>query len=386
MITLNEIEKEEITQSFQILNAGDAHRVSKIYIAVVGHGTVGGALIDQIVTQRKEILIREGLDIIVFAIANSKQLLIAEGGVGRTWRSEVARSNTSHDAVGEIIKYAHCAGLNHLIFVDNTSSSAITKRYGELVRAGFDLVSSNKISNVQPYKGYKLLRRELELHHKSYRYETNVGAGLPLIDYLKLLHLSGDKITSIRGLFSGSLGYIFNALSQGRHFGEVLHEAVDNGFTEPDPRIDLSGIDVARKVLILARELDLDSELEHVETQNLVPLSLRSASLEEMWKHIGDFEEHIEELAKVEKGEVVRYVGNVVLPRGSEPARLYCGLERFPKGSTCGIVPGADSCFEIFTENYGAYPIVIRGAGAGAAVTAQGVFGDILRTAREITI
>lgn len=379
------IDEEEVPLALNVMHGELFDKERKIHIAVVGHGTVGGTLLDQIVAQREELRRRKGVDITVFAIANSRRLLITEGRVDTTWREQIAQADPVEDAVDEIIKHAKKEHLENLIFVDNTSSSAIPKRYGELVRAGFDLVSSNKVSNVQPYADYKALRKELELYRKSYRYETNVGAGLPLIDYLKLLHLSGDKITSIRGLFSGSLGYIFNALSKGRPFGEVLHEAVSSGYTEPDPRIDLSGIDVARKVLILARELDLSAELEEVTIQNLVPPALQSASIEEMWGQLSDFEARIAELSKVQENEVVRYVGNLVMPKDDEPARLYCGLERLPSSSIFGQVPGADSCFEIYTENYGSLPIVIRGAGAGAAVTAQGVFGDILRTAEEHT-
>lgn len=358
--------------------------VPKVYLAVVGHGTVGGALLDQIVSQREELKQRKGVDLVVFAVANSRRALFSKRGIGASWREEVATAKRSADSVREIIHYAKREQLQHLIFIDNTSSTEIANRYTELVRAGFHLVSSNKVSNAQPIQEYRALRETLELYHKSYRYETNVGAGLPLIDYLQLLHLSGDKITSIRGLFSGSLGFIFNALSEGKPFGKVLREAVASGFTEPDPRIDLSGVDVARKVLILARELDLPFNLEQVEVENLVPRSLQDASLEEMWTALPDFEAHISALTAVKKGEVVRYVGTLQMPDSDRPARLQCGLQRLPANHILAQVPGADSCFEIYTENYGSLPIVIRGAGAGAAVTAQGVFGDILRTAEVL--
>lgn len=375
------IDQKTIPFTFDIRHEQLCDEGRRIYLAVVGHGTVGGALLDQIVAQREEIKRRKGIDLRVFAIANSRCLLLSEYGIGGTWRDQMVEAEPVGDAVSEIIRFAKRERIGNLIFVDNTSSLAIANRYGELVRAGFDLVSSNKVSNVQPYSGYKALRKELDLYGKSYRYETNVGAGLPLIDYLSLLHLSGDKITSIRGLFSGSLGYIFNALSRGEAFGKVLREAVSRGFTEPDPRIDLSGIDVARKLLILARELELPAELEEVKVQNLVPPILQGGSVEEVWERIGELEQHIAGHSEAKEGEVVRYVGNLVMPERDEPAHLYCGIERLPSSSLFGQVPGADSCFEIYTENYGDLPIVIRGAGAGAAVTAQGVFGDILRTA-----
>lgn len=377
------IDEAQVPLALNVMHGELFDKDRKIHLAVVGHGTVGGALLDQIVAQREEIRRRKGLDLIVFAVANSRQLLFTENGIRESWREDIKEADATQDAVEDIIKYAQSKHLENLIFVDNTSSYAIPKRYTHLIKSGFDLVSSNKISNVQPIEGYKALRRQLKDSRKSYRYETNVGAGLPLIDYLKLLHLSGDKITSIRGLFSGSLGYIFNAVSEGRPFGEVLKEAVASGFTEPDPRVDLSGIDVARKVLILARELDLAPNLDDVNAQNLVPLSLQNATIDEMWGQLDSFEGHISELTKTNPDEVVRYVGNLIMPKDNEAPRLYCGLEKLQADSTFGQVPGADSCFEIYTENYGSLPIVIRGAGAGAAVTAQGVFSDLLRTAEE---
>lgn len=379
------IDEEEVPLALNVMHGVLFDKERKIHLAVVGHGTVGGALLDQIVAQREELRRRKGLDITVFAIANSRRVWFPEGKIDAAWRERIAQAEAVEDAVDAIIGYAKGGHLENLIFVDNTSSTSISERYSELVQAGFDLVSSNKVSNVQPYDGYMALRKELAQYRKSYRYETNVGAGLPLIDYLKLLHLSGDRITSIRGLFSGSLGYIFNALSLGRPFVEVLKEAVTRGYTEPDPRIDLSGIDVARKVLILARELDLSAELEEVVIQNLVPPALQSASIEEMWSQLEVFESHISKISEVGEGEVVRYVGTLEMPKENEPAHLFCGLERLPGDSIFAQVPGADSCFEIYTQNYGSLPIVIRGAGAGAAVTAQGVFGDILRTAEEHT-
>lgn len=379
------IAEEEVPLALNVMHGELFDKDRKIHIAVVGHGTVGGALLDQIVAQREEICRRKGLDLVVFAVANSKRLLFTKEGIQGTWRQSMAEAPLATDAVKSIIEYARREHLENLILVDNTSSTAIPDRYSEVIAAGFDLVSSNKVSNVQPYTGYKKLRQELTQYRKSYRYETNVGAGLPLIDYLKLLHLSGDKITSIRGLFSGSLGFIFNALSRGAQFGEVLREAVESGFTEPDPRIDLSGIDVARKVLILARELDLPLELSDVETQNLVPPSLQCAILDQMWQELPSFESHIAQLTQVGESQVVRYVGTLLMPTADQPAHLKCRLERLPQDSVFGQVPGADSCFEIYTENYGSLPIVIRGAGAGAAVTAQGVFGDILRTAESHT-
>ena len=224
----------------------------------------------------------------------------------------------------------------------------------------------------------------LQRHRRSYRYETNVGAGLPLIDNLKLLHLSGERITRIHGLFSGSLSYIFNRLTEEpeRSLRSIVEESARLGLTEPDPREDLSGEDVARKVLILVRELDVPAELTDVRWENPVPEALRSLSLEDFWARFGELEASIEALrATAKPDEVLRYVGDIVWDDVRQEATLSAGLRLISRTSPLGRVSGADSCFEIYTESYGSQPIVIQGAGAGAAVTARGVFGDVLRLA-----
>ena len=172
--------------------------------------------------------------------------------------------------------------MENLIAVDNTASVDFIKNYIPLVENGFDLVSSNKIGNTVDYSFYKDLRAALKRNEKNYLYETNVGAGLPLVDTIKLMHHSGENITRINGVFSGSLSYLFNNFSeQEKDFSVILQEAVDKGFTEPDPREDLSGNDVARKLLILARELDLENEFDDVQIQNLIPENLREGSAQD---------------------------------------------------------------------------------------------------------
>ena len=375
------IAEEEVPLALNVMHSELFDRARKIHIAVVGHGNVGGTLIDQVIRQREEILHRKSLDLDIFAVAGSKKVLFASEPLSESWREDFLRGKETADAVTEIIRFAKEHHLENPIFVDNTSSLSISARYPELVEAGFDLVSSNKVGNVQSFASYAHLRELLEKNRKSYRYETNVGAGLPIIDFLKLLHLSGDKVTAIRGLFSGSLGFIFNALSKGERFVDVLPQAVQGGFTEPDPRTDLSGMDVARKLIILARELDLPAELSDVSVQSLVPEAFSKGPVSELMDHLPEVEAHIEKLAEAGPGQVLRYVGSLTVPKGDEPASLFCQIETLPEDSLFGRTSAADGCFEIFTENYGANPIVIRGAGAGAEVTAQGVFSDILRTA-----
>ena len=201
-----------------------------------------------------------------------------------------------------LLKYAKENHLENLIAVDNTASSVFVENYELLAENGFDLVSSNKIFNTLPIDRYKNLRKVLEDKNKKYLYETNVGAGLPLIDTIKLLHLSGENITRVKGVFSGSLSYIFNNFSVREDaFSTIIKEAMDKGYTEPDPREDLSGNDVARKLLILARELDLVNEFSDINIQNLIPENLQSIAKEEFLSRLEELNTEYEQL-KISSG------------------------------------------------------------------------------------
>lgn len=375
---------EEREKALKVIHGELFERPKRIYLAVIGHGTVGGAFIGQIIQQRELLIAQKNIDLRIFAIADSRHLLLSPSGAEADWATELERAPFSGDLAEAIISYGQRQALENVILVDNTSSPVIASHYARYAAEGFDIVSSNKKANIAPYADYSYLRDTLQRHRRSYRYETNVGAGLPLIDNLKLLHLSGERITRIHGLFSGSLSYIFNRLTEEpeRSLRSIVEESARLGLTEPDPREDLSGEDVARKVLILVRELDVPAELSDVRWENPVPEALRSLSLEDFWARFGELEASIEALrATAKPDEVLRYVGDIVWDDVRQEATLSAGLRLVSRTSPLGRVSGADSCFEIYTESYGSQPIVIQGAGAGAAVTARGVFGDVLRLA-----
>ena len=362
---------------------GENHSNHKrIYLAVVGHGNVGGEFLDQVTAQRKELAESKGMELIIFAIAATHTLLLDAKGIDEDWRDRILTAPKVSDPISEIMDFADRNISGPKILIDNTPSQDIPHRYEELVSRGFDLISSNKVANTLPMSDYQSLRSLLARRCRTYRYETNVGAGLPLIENLQRLHMSGDRIHLIRGLFSGSLNFIFNRLSEGEDFCDMLREASARKYTEPDPRVDLSGLDVARKVLILARELGLACELTEVEVQNLVPPTLQNLSTEELQGHISDLGQYISGLMTCNEENVMRYVGDVEITAEGTP-RLVCSLQAVPRKSPLGGVSEADSCFEIYTESYGSLPIIIQGAGAGAVVTARGVFGDLLRTAES---
>lgn len=353
----------------------------KINIAIFGHGNVGRHLVNQIISSKEEISRRRDLDLNIFAVANSKTVLLQQKGVNKNWVEEKVESGKPYK-VEDVISFAKTNNLQNLIFVDNTADSDFVHNYSTFVENGFHLVSSNKIANTLDLGFYKELRQKLTAKKRQYLYETNVGAGLPLIDTIKLLHLSGENITRIRGVFSGSLSYIFNTFSEeDRSFSSVLRTAIDKGFTEPDPREDLCGNDVGRKLLILARELDLHNELTDISIQNLIPKDLRNVSKEEFLERLKELDVPFQIKKKNQaKDSVLRYVADLHGDLSKETgALLDVNLVSVPKNSMLGALKGSDSIFEIYTESYGDNPIVIQGAGAGAAVTARGVFGDILR-------
>lgn len=376
------IKKNDLKRALNVIHGEIFGVTKKINIAVFGHGLVGGTLINQILSSSKNIEFKKGIKLNVFAVANSSKLLINKRGITENWKNEIEQEGQKY-SVKDIIQYAKNNHLENLIAVDNTASKDFVENYIELIENSFDVVSSNKVANTLTYDFYKKLRKALAKNQKNYLYETNVGAGLPLIDTIKLLHLSGENITKIKGVFSGSLSFIFNNYSlENRPFSEVLKDAIAKGYTEPDPREDLCGNDVARKLLILARELDLQNEFDEIKIQNLIPESLRTLSTREFLVSLDKLDDYYSEIKQSqEKGNVLRYIGELSGDLQQDKGDLEVKLVSVPESSALGQLKGSDSIFEIYTESYGERPIVIQGAGAGASVTARGVFGDILRLA-----
>ncbi|MFK8301382.1 bifunctional aspartate kinase/homoserine dehydrogenase I [Capnocytophaga stomatis] len=361
---------------------GEIFSISKrVNLVIFGKGTVGGTLVKQIFEAQEAILSRKNISLRIVAVANSAKCLFSSKGITTNEYQNFETLSQPYQ-LEDIINFAKKHHLENLIAVDATASKTFVENYIPLIENGFDLVSANKIANTVSYDFYQKLRRVLKENQKQYLYETNVGAGLPLIDTIKLLHLSGENITRIKGIFSGTLSYLFNTFSDSdKPFSEVLRTAIDSGYTEPDPREDLCGNDVGRKLLILARELDLENEFDQIAIQNLIPEHLREGKVEEFLSRLNEFDSEYQRIKEgQEPNHVLRYVGDLHgdLSR-TETSRLEVKLVSVPKDSALGQVKGADSIFEIYTESYGNHPIVIQGAGAGAAVTARGIFGDILR-------
>jgi homoserine O-acetyltransferase len=374
------VKKSELNKALNVIHGEIFGVAKKINIAIFGHGLVGGTLINQILESAAAIEKRKDIKLNVFAIANSKKVLLNKNGINRNWKKELNTDGVAY-TLNDVIEYASEHHLENLIAIDNTASSTFIENYISLVESSFDLISSNKVANTLSYGFYKELRIVLEKNQKNYLYETNVGAGLPLIDTIKLLHLSGENITKIKGVFSGTLSYLFNTFSaMDVPFSEILREAIDSGFTEPDPREDLCGNDVGRKLLILARELDLQNEFEEIDIENLIPKHLRDGSAADFLTKLKEFDLVYDEIKSEQKpNHVLRYIGELSGDLQNDKGALEVKLVSVPSDTALGGLKGSDSFFEIYTESYGDRPIVIQGAGAGSAVTARGVFGDILR-------
>jgi len=378
------LEEKDTKKALNVIHGQIFGISKKINLAIFGHGLVGGTLIDQVLKSAANIEEKKNIQLNIFAVGNSKKILLSDKNISENWCEDLKKYGENYN-IEKVIEFAQEHHLENLIAVDNTASSTFIENYIPLVKNGFDLVSSNKIGNTMSYDFYRDLRKELKSNQKEYLYETNVGAGLPLIDTIKLLHLSGENITKIKGVFSGSLSFIFNTFSSSEIvFSKVLKQAIEKGYTEPDPREDLSGSDVGRKLLILARELDLQNEFEEIEIQNLIPKSLQSLETKEFLNHLEKLDTNFQEIKNhLKEGNVLRYIGELSGDLSQQKGILETKLVEVPTNSALGQLKGSDSLFEIYTESYGENPIIIQGAGAGAEVTARGVFGDILRLANK---
>ena len=379
------LKTEKLHKALNVIH-GEIFGVSRrINLVIFGKGTVGGTLINQMIAAHDNILQRKNISLRIVAIANSQKILTAAKGIGKGWEEAFEREAVPYnfDTLQAFVDKNH---LENLIAVDVTASKTFVDNYIPLIKSGYDLVSANKIANTISFSFYQELRKTLKQYQKTYLYETNVGAGLPLIDTIRLLHHSGENITRIKGIFSGTLSYLFNTFSaEDKPFSEVLQHAINSGYTEPDPREDLCGNDVGRKLLILARELDLGNEFTDVKIQNLIPEHLREGSVEDFLQRLDEFNAPYQQIKEAQEPDhVLRYVGDLHGDLAStDTVQLDVSLVSVPRNSALGQVKGADSIFEIYTESYGDNPIVIQGAGAGASVTARGVFGDILRLAEK---
>lgn len=347
-----------------------ASSVIKIFIA--GTGTVGAELVQQLFA-----LNDNRCNYLLTGICNSRNALLNEAGLSKDAVSRLTETvNTKPTNWDEIIYFLKNKNTGNLIFVDATGSREVSKRYEELLDSGIHVVTASKLSNTDTQVRFNKLN---SYEHKNvyYRYEATAGAGLPVIQTIKNLLLTGDEITQISGVVSGTMTYIFDALQQGIPFSVAVKTAAEKGYAEPDPRDDLSGEDVARKFLILARVSGYSLERSSFVAEDQTPDALKDVSLLEFYEKLPDYDTFWDERIKhaASKNEVLRYVGEL------KNGKIHIGVKSVPADSPLGSLRGTDNQISIFTNIYQHSPIIIQGPGAGREVTAQALLSEI----RQIT-
>ncbi|KAK9838066.1 hypothetical protein WJX74_011058 [Apatococcus lobatus] len=351
-----------------------------IGLGVIGPGLVGRTFINQLYQQRQELREEFDIDVRVLGITGSSRMLLSDTAISLADWQEQYKSQSQPTDLDAFRDHLASSYVPNTVIIDATASDAPPQHYLEWMRRGIHIITPNKKLNSGPLARYQELRRIQRDSYIHFLYEATVGAGLPIIATLKHLVDTGDRITRVEGIFSGTLSYIFNSLTPDRTFSSVVAEAKANGYTEPDPRDDLSGTDVARKVTILARECGLDLDLENIPIESLVPEPLQSvASADDFMAQLPQYDSQMaEQMASAEAaGECLRFVGVVDCKAGAGSVKL----GRYPKSHAFAQLQGSDNIIAFTTQRYSAQPLIVRGPGAGAEVTAGGVFSDLLRLA-----
>ena len=351
-------------------------QVKTVNLFLVGVGLIGGKLLELIRKQAQKLLDDYHLELRLAGVSNSKKFLIDEEGIVlEKWKERLEAEGEKAD-IDRFLDSMKELNLSNSIFIDCTASDEIAGVYEKVLQSNISIVTANKKANSSSLAKYEKLQRLAFKHNVAYLYETNVGAGLPVVATLKEQVLTGDEVIRIEGVLSGTLSYIFNTFDGSQPFSEVVRSAREKGFTEPDPREDLNGQDVGRKLLILTREAGLKLEFDNIDIQNLVPEEAREvetvdAFFDILEKYDDEFTDLYEQAA--DRGNKLCYIARY------EDEKATVKLEEISRGHPFYGLDGSDNIVAFTTQHYQQSPIVVKGPGAGADVTASGIIADILR-------
>lgn len=346
----------------------------QLNLFITGTGNVGRRLLAQLLQQQAFLLDQLRIHIRVIGLANSRNMVFNDDGVPlRHWQEEL--DNGQPMQLDEWIAGVTSRNLRNTVFADVTANADVASRYAALLQKSISVVACNKIACSSIYGNYRLLKDLAREFNARFLFETNVGAGLPVIGTLNDLLRSGDKVCRIQAVLSGTLNFVFNNYNGKRPFSEVVRQAQEEGYTEPDPRLDLSGTDVMRKIMILARESGEKTEMEDIENHSFMPDSCMQGSVEDFYTAMAAEEAHFKSLyqAAAAEGKKLKFVASY------DNGRASVGLQHIGPEHDLYHLYGKDNVVLFFTDRYPEQPLVVKGAGAGADVTASGVFADILR-------
>lgn len=373
------IVKRDVIKALNSLHAAFFEdQIKQINLFITGVGNVGGILLEQIKKQQKYILDHLHINMRVIGISNSRKMLFNESGIDLSSWSEQIENSKAVASFDDFLATTKKLNLRNSVFVDNTANDVLPTFYKDYLKHSIAVIACNKIACSSDYKVYENLKYLSRQYNAPFLFETNVGAGLPIIDTLQNLINSGDEVTKIQAVLSGSLNFIFNNFDEDHSFFEVVRQAGIEGYTEPDPRIDLSGVDVMRKILILLRESGKKMELEDIKNNSFLPKSsLEVVTVDEFMNSLKEEGAHFDALRLTAENENCRlkYVAEY------KDGKAEVGLQNIPKDHPFYNLDGKDNIVLFFTNRYKDQPLIIKGAGAGAEVTASGIFGDIIRTA-----
>ena len=361
------ISAEDATRALRAVHAGFYLSPQTLSVGVIGPGNVGQALLRQIEASRARLLETSNLDLRVRAIAKSKTMTLD----GKEVATDLAR----------FADHVHAEHLPHAVIIDCTAGNAGAEQYASWLARGIHIITPNKQAGAGPWERYAAIRAAAQKGGARFRYESTVGAGLPVIQTLRDLVDTGDEVLAVEGIFSGTLAYLFNRYDGSVRFSQLVTAARELGYTEPDPRDDLSGLDVARKLVILARENGWQTSLDAVELENLVPAELRGVSAEEFLKRLDGLDAPMRErLERAKKnGTVLRYVARL-----EAGGKAKVGLTELPASHAFAHIRLTDNVVQFTTRRYRDNPLIVQGPGAGPEVTAAGVFADLLRIAATL--